>query len=131
VQATKLLALSLAIILSPRVAMTDVVGHVGHSRATTIASATATVEPGHDAGQAGTKTASTKPAGHESGAARARSSAPKIKGRWGSPRRLTALRRSPSKALANLSLQCPRCPLAWLWSRSCSNCSGASGLANR
>ena len=130
-QATKLLALSLAIILSPRVAMTDVVGPLGHSRVAATASATVAGHGHQAAGQTGTKAASTDSAGRHSALAWVRSSTPKIKARWGSPRRLTPLRRAASKIVDLASCQPTGGPLTWLSTRSCSNCSGVSGRAKR
>jgi hypothetical protein len=129
VHATKLLALSLAIILSPKVAMSDVVGPMGHSRAGTGASATGT-EHHRIGGQQGTKVPSPDSAGRRSGLAWTKPSTAKIKGRWGSPRRLTLVSRSSSKALATLC-QALGGPLTWLSTRSCSNWSGVSGREKR
>jgi hypothetical protein len=133
VQTTKLVALSLAIILAPRLALTDVVGSLGHAKVQAGAAATKTVEAGRAGSRVRTPVPSADSAGRHSGPTWARSKEAKIKGRWASPRRLALLRRPASKAL-------PLAPsasgfrvyaLAVLAARSCSNCSGVSGRAKR
>jgi hypothetical protein len=120
----KLLALSLVIVLSPRVTMTDVGIRAG-------VSATRTAAGHQGAGQAGTTVASCGSARGQSGHAWDRSSAPKVKGRWGFPRRLTLLRRPTSNGLGKASCQSLGGPLTPPPTRSCSNWSAASGLLNR
>jgi hypothetical protein len=129
VQATRLLALTLAIVLSPRLAMTDVVGQLGQARTGTGASVTRTVETHRAAAQVGTSARDS--AKGTSGTPAAPSSTPKIKGRWGSLRRIPLLRRSRSKAWDTMTGQDETFPLTLPLISSFSNWSGASGLANR
>jgi hypothetical protein len=129
VQATRLLALTLVIVLSPRLAMTDVVGRLGDSRVEAGAAATRTVEPHRAAAELGTSTGDS--AQDESGTALAQSRAPKMKGRWGSLRRIPLLSRPRSKAWETTPDQDGTFPLTPPVTRSFSNWSGASGLANR
>ena len=130
-QATRLLALTLAIVLSPRLAMTDVVGQLGQARTGTGASVTRTVEPHRAAAHAGGTAVARDSAKGISGTSAAPSTTPKIKGRWGSLRRIPLLRRSRSKAWDTMTGQDETFPLTLPLISSFSNWSGASGLANR
>jgi hypothetical protein len=131
VQAVRFLALTLAIVLSPRLAMTDVVGQLGHAKVGTGASTTQTVEPHRAASHAGTTAVARDSAKGHTGTALAPSKTAKIKRGWGSPRRVALLRRPRSKAWEMISGQDGSCPLTPLLISIFSNWSGSSGLANR
>ncbi len=128
-QAARLLALTLAIVLSPRLAMTDVVGQLSQARIGTGASVTRTVEAPEATAKAGTSARDS--AKGTSGPSAAPSKTPKIKGRWGSLRRIALLRRPGSKAWGTTADQDESCPLTLPLASSFSNWSGSSGLANR
>jgi hypothetical protein len=133
VQATKLLALLLAIVLSPRIATADVVRPMDHSGVESVASENATVEPGQVASEAGAPAPATVASDDsdedQSGPAWARPSVSAAKKRWGSLRRLPLLRRPAAPVIGCLG--CDGDGAQPLSTSRFSNSSGVSGLANR
>jgi hypothetical protein len=104
VQAVKLLALVLAIVLSPRIATADVVAPIDHG-VESAASESSVVEPCQTAPESGAPTTSVTVSEDsdegQSGAARA--SAPRSKKRWGSLRRIPLLRRPAARVIGRLA----------------------------
>jgi hypothetical protein len=132
VQATKLLALLLVVVLSPRIATADVVRPISQPSVESVASESPTVEAADLTDEAGAPTPGTIAADDsddgQPGVTRIQASAPRAKKRWGSVRRLAVVRRSTPVIGCLGDEDEDAQPFS---TSSFSNCSGVSGLAKR
>jgi hypothetical protein len=98
----KLLALVLAIVLSPRIATADVVAPMNHG-VESAASESSTAEPCQTAPESGAPTTSMAASEDSDEGQAGTARAPRLKKRWGSLRRVPLLRRPAARVIGRLA----------------------------